>query len=246
VVVQEALKEYVGTLLSDGYRVYDTYAKAADRIVHAQCWSHARRRYEEAESSDPKRVQEILERIAEIYAAEALMRAKNLSPEKALAYRAEHVRPLVDRFFERLREMATEAIFLPSDPFIRAVGYSVSREKALRVFLDNPGVPMDTNHLERAIRPIAMGRRAWLFCWTEVGAKYVGIIQSLLYTCRVQGIDPYVYLVDVLQRIDTHPAKDVDWLTPRLWKERFAKNPLRSDLDSNRWTRNPLAAHSAL
>ena len=92
-------------------------------------------------------------------------------------------------------------------------------------------MPLDTNHLERAIRPIAMGRKNWIFCWTELGAKYVGIIQSLLSTCRVQGIDPYTYLVDVLQRIDTHPAKDVAWLTPRLWKERFAENPLRSDID---------------
>ncbi len=67
-----------------------------------------------------------------------------------------------------------------------------------------------------------------------MGAKYVGIIQSLIYTCRVQGIDPYVYLVDVLQRIDTHPTKDVAQLTPRLWKEHFAANPLRSDLDRAR------------
>jgi hypothetical protein len=102
------------------------------------------------------------------------------------------------------------------------------------VFLQRPEVALDTNHLERAIRPIALGRKNWLFCWTEVGAKYVGIIQSLLATCRVQGIDPYVYLVDVLQRIDTHPAAEVASLTPRLWKGLFADNPLRSDLASKR------------
>ena len=110
----------------------------------------------------------------------------------------------------------------------------MKRERALRLFLENPDVPIDTNHLERAIRPIAMGRRAWLFCWTEVGAKYVGIIQSLIYTCRVQGTDPYVYPVDVLQRIDTHPGKDVAQLTPRLWKEHFSGNPLRSYIDRAR------------
>ena len=64
-----------------------------------------------------------------------------------------------------------------------------------------------------------------------MGAKYVGIIQSLLSTCRVHGIDPYTYLVDVLQRIDTHPAREVEWLTPRLWKERFAESPMGSDID---------------
>lgn len=64
-----------------------------------------------------------------------------------------------------------------------------------------------------------------------MGARYVGIVQSLIAWCRLQGIDPYVYFVDVLQRIDTHPAFDVYLLTPRLWKQYFAANPLRSDLD---------------
>ena len=91
----------------------------------------------------------------------------------------------------------------------------------------------DTNHLERGIRPIAMGRRAWLFCWSELGAEHVGIIQSLLSTCRLQGVDPHTYLVDVLQRIDTHPASDVIALTPRIWKARFGDDPLRSDLTAS-------------
>jgi hypothetical protein len=65
----------------------------------------------------------------------------------------------------------------------------------------------------------------------DTRACYVGIVQSLLASCRLQGVDPYVYLVDVLQRIDTHPAFDVHLLTPRLWKQHFAANPLRSDLD---------------
>jgi hypothetical protein len=107
----------------------------------------------------------------------------------------------------------------------------MAREAALRVFLEYPNVPLDTNHLEREIRAIALDRRNWLFCWTEVGAQYVGIVQSLLAACRLQGIDPYDYLVDVLQRIDTHPAFDVHLLTPRLWKQHFADTPLRSDLD---------------
>ena len=95
-------------------------------------------------------------------------------------------------------------------------------------------MPIDTNHLEREIRAIAIGRKNWMFCWTEVGAKYVGIVQSLLRTCRLQGIDPYTYLVDVLQRVESHPAREVHLLTPRLWKENFADNPLRSHIDASR------------
>ena len=97
--------------------------------------------------------------------------------------------------------------------------------------LGDPEVPIDTNHLERALRVIPMGRKNWLFCWSEVGAKHVGIIQSLLTTCRLHQVNPYTYLVDVLQRVALHPARDVEELTPRVWKERFAANHLHSDLD---------------
>jgi transposase len=136
-VVRAALKEYVGVLLTDGYRVYDLYAKATERIEHARCWSHARRQFEEAESSDPRRVEEILEGIAGIYAAEAPIRTKELSPEKILAYRSEHVRPLVEGHFEKLRTIQRDDLLLPSGPLTRAVNYSLQRERALRVFLEN-------------------------------------------------------------------------------------------------------------
>jgi hypothetical protein len=71
-----------------------------------------------------------------------------------------------------------------------------------------------------------------VFCWTELGARHVGIMQSLLATCRLHDIDPYDYLVDVLQRVGQHPASKVQELTPRRWKELFAANPLRFDLYS--------------
>jgi transposase len=126
--------------------------------------------------------------------------------------------------------MTTE-ILLPTNPFGQAAEYALKREAGLKVFLTDPDVPIDTNHLEREIRPVALGRKNWLFCWTEVGARHSGIIYSLLSSCRLQSVDPYVYLVDVWQRVDTHPALEVQLLTPRLWKEHFAAQPLGSDLD---------------
>ena len=77
-------------------------------------------------------------------------------------------------------------------------------------------------------------RKNWLFSWTELGAKHVGIMQSLIVTCRLHQIDPYDYLVDVLQRVGQHPASRVHELTPRLWKQLFAGNPLRSALHTLR------------
>ncbi|MBW4049793.1 MAG: transposase domain-containing protein, partial [Proteobacteria bacterium] len=80
------------------------------------------------------------------------------------------------------------------------------------------------------------GRKNWNFCWTELGAKQVGIVQSLIVTCRLHGIDVYTYLVDVLQRVGEHPASRVAELTPRLWKRHFAAAPLRSDLHTIGYT----------
>ena len=105
------------------------------------------------------------------------------------------------------------------------------RTNKLKVFLSNPLVPIDTNHLERALRVIPMGRKNYLFCWSELGAEQLGILQSLMVTCRLHDINPYTYLVDVLQRVALHPASHVQELTPRLWKTKFAEHFLTSDLD---------------
>ena len=75
-----------------------------------------------------------------------------------------------------------------------------------------------------------MGKKNWLFCWNEVGAEQVATIQTLLTTCKLQNVNPYHYLVDVLQRINLHPARDVVELTPRCWKDKFEAVPLLSDL----------------
>lgn len=230
-VVHEALGEWCGVLLTDGYKVYDRFTEKVRDRIHAQCWAHTRRKFEEAQDAEPQLAAIALEIIGEIYAHEARIRKANLPPEKLLEFRAIHSKPPVDRFFSWLSEMFQTQVLLPSNPFSAAASYALQREEGLRVFLQYPAVPIDTNHLERTLRPIPMGRKNWLFCWTEIGARYVGIIQSILQSCRLQGVSPYTYLVDVLQRIDSHPAIDVHLLTPRLWKENFAHNPLRSDLE---------------
>ena len=112
------------------------------------------------------------------------------------------------------------------------------RETQLRVFLTDPEVPLDTNHLEREIRPIPMGRKNWLFCWTELGAEHVGLIQSLISTCKLHDINSQTYLIDVLQRISQHPASQVIELTPRIWREQFAGEPLRCPLYQSNEARN--------
>jgi hypothetical protein len=147
-------------------------------------------------------------------------------------FEAQTIEPqaIVEAFFDWVDRQFQRQALLPSNPLTKALAYARERRVGLEVFLGDPEVQLDTNHLERALRAIPMGRRAWLFCWTELGAKHVGIVQSLIVTCRLHGIDPYTYLVDVLQRVGQHPAARVADLTPRLWKQFFADQPLRSDL----------------
>ena len=141
-----------------------------------------------------------------------------------------HAKPISDRFFAWVDEQLAAQGFLPSNPLTKALAYARERRNGLEVYLTDPEVAIDTNHLERALRAIPMGRKAWLFSWTEMGAKHVGILQSLIVTCRLHQINPYDYLVDVLQRVGQHPAARVHELTPRLWKQHFASQPLRSAL----------------
>jgi transposase len=230
-MVRKVLGEYRGVLLTDGYQAYDTYASKVNGTVQAQCWSHCRRQFLKAEALEPELTTLALDFIRRLYDEEGRLKKESLVDVRQLEERAARCKPIVDDYFAWLSKVLEERLLLPSNPFTEAAHYSLKREAQMRVFLEYPGVPIDTNHLEREIRPIALGRKNWMFCWTEIGAEYTGILQSLLATCRLQDVDPYTYLVDVLQRVDSHPAADVAKLTPRLWKEHYAADPLRADLD---------------
>lgn len=216
-------------LLTDGYGAYESYVKKT-RIKHAQCWAHSRREFFEAQGAEPQLAAEALRQIGALYEIEEEIRTAGMSDDDKRLYRLTHSKPRVDRFFDWVERQFERQGLLPSNPLTKALAYVRERRDALQVFLEDPGVPLDTNHIERALRAIPMGRRNWLFCWTEVGAKHAGIVQSLITTCRLHDIDPYTYLVDVLQRVGQHPASRVAELTPRLWKQHFAANPIRSDL----------------
>jgi transposase len=216
-------------LLSDGNDSYARYAQAVG-IEHAQCWSHNRRGYFEAKDYEPERARYALELIARLYAIEDDIRERVLTGEDKRLHRLEHSKPLTDVFFHWVEQELNADALKAKTPLTEALAYTHKRRAALELFLNDPDLPLDTNHLERGLRVIPMGRKNWMFCWTELGAEHVGIMQSLIVTCRLHGIDPYTYLVDVLQRVGVHPASRVAELTPRLWKQHFAAAPLRSAL----------------
>ena len=218
-----------GVLHTDGYSAYAWYAKQTG-IAHAQCWAHSRRGFIKAEGIEPERVAVALAHIGVLYRVEQEIRDKKLCGQDRRAWRQQHAKPAALAFFAWVEKQFEEQGLLPSSPLTKALAVVRERREGLLLYLDDPDVEIDTNSLERALRAIPMGRKNWMFCWTELGARQIGTAQSLLVTCKLHDIDPYDYLVDVLQRVGQHPASRVHELTPRMWKQRFADNPLRSPL----------------
>jgi len=231
---QNQLEGFAGTLLTDGYAAYSkTVTKLnekEDTITHATCWVHARRYFDKALLIEPIAATDAIEQIALLYKIEKHIKNNISEGADALAYRQKHSEPIVTAFFNWIYEQRQRTDLTPKNQLSKALNYVAERQIELKVFLSNPAIAMDTNHLERALRVIPMGRKNYLFCWSELGAEQLGILQSLLVTCRLQEINPYYYLVDVLQRVSMHPALKVDELTPRIWKEKFGDDFLTSDL----------------
>ncbi len=229
--IVEQLGNFDGTLVTDGFSAYEKFDKQNAALSHAQCWVHTRRYFEKAKDVEPEASAIALAYIGRLYEFERHIRDKNLSGQEKFVYRNKNSLDVVNAFFAWCYEQRQRIDLVKSNPLSVALAYTMKRQHGLKVFLSDPDVPLDTNHLERALRVIPMGRRNWLFCWTEAGAEQVGIIQSLLVSCKLHDINPYDYLIDVLQRISTHPASRVEELTPRRWKKRFATEPMRSDLE---------------
>lgn len=229
--LESLLGDFQGTLLTDGYAAYERFVANKPGVTHAQCWAHNRRGFEKALSMEPEAAGEALAIIGAMYQHEDAIREKKLSGKAMQNYRQTHIAPIVETFWQWCDQQCYRQDLTPTNPLSKALKYAMDRVGSLKVFLSDPDVAIDTNHLERGLRPIPMGKKNWLFCWTEAGAEDVATIQTLLATCRIQGVNAYEYLVDVLQRVAIHPASEVETLTPRLWKEHFSTQPLRSVVD---------------
>ncbi len=225
----EFLGEYAGTLVSNGYGAYEAYVEAREGAVrHQGCWIHTRRNFWEQKDSHPAMAGEALALIGAIYRIEDEIDGRR--PAERLIARRTRSRAAVDGFWDWCGRTLEDPALTPKHPIRKAIGYAVARRATLEVFLADPDVPPDTNRIENKLRPAKIGQRNWLFAWTELGAENIGIVNGLLATCRMQGVDPRIWLTDVLLRIDTHPANRVDELTPRWWKTLFAGNPMTSDI----------------
>ena len=217
----EVIKDNIGknckVLLSDGHSAYEKFISDNNDIKHAQCWAHVRRKFFEAKEHSPIECEKVIDLIRTLFQVEEDIK-KEETQEQILQKRRILSLPVVDELFLYLHKLWFEDL-INKDSFLgKAVFYAKEREKGLRCYIDNPGVDISNNKIENMLRPIAIGRKNWLFCWSEVGAKYAAIAYTLIQNCKLHKVNSWQYLNDVLVQIDSHPARDVHLLTPKNWK----------------------------
>jgi hypothetical protein len=205
------LAGFRGVLQVDGYGAYKVLADRGE-VRLAFCWSHVRRRfYELAQASPAPIASEALARIAALYRVEGEIRGR--SPEQRQAVRQARSRPVTDAFEPWLREKL--ALVSQKSKLAEAIRYVLSRWAGLGLFLDDGRVELDSNVVERSIRPLALTRKNALFAGSDEGAEHWAVVASLIETCKLVGVEPQTYLTDVITRIVAgHPNSRIDELLP--------------------------------
>lgn len=213
--VKALLAGYRGILQCDGYGAYKALAASGDGITLAFCWSHVRREFIElAKGKAAPVATETLQRIAALYAIEAEMRGK--PPDIRRAVRQERSRPLVEDLFVWL---SAQLARLPgSSPTAQAIRYALNHRDGLARFLEDGRIELDTNTVERAIRPICLSRKNALFASGNDGGARWAAVASLVETCKLNGADPQRYFAEVLTRlVNGWPNSRIDELMPWCW-----------------------------
>lgn len=210
----QILDGYKGELLLvDGGSEFNEVVRS--RSLHrAGCWSHLRTYFFDALRYHPVEAGQALGTIRDVFMLERAFRGMSLA--QLLDARTQHTRPLVDGFFAWVKALVPR--IRPGSMLGSAIGYAVSQEQAMRMFLDYPDLPVHNNLSELMLRQAVVGRKNWLFARSDGGAEAAATLYTLIGSCFLQGIDPHAYLVDVLKRLPDHPSSRVVDLTPRMWR----------------------------
>jgi hypothetical protein len=211
---EKTLKDFQGWLHSDKYGAYEKLAQRED-IQWCPCMAHVRRKFVEAETGDPGLRRTILRHIRHLFLLERV--AWQRTPEERLRIRREREKPILDKLTRIVKERLLASGLLPKSKFCRALHYYMDLALHFDNYLNHPDARLDNNVAERAIRPLTIGRKNWLFVGSENGGRASATILSLVQTCRNLDINPQEYLEDVLRRIMGHPASRIEELLPDRW-----------------------------
>jgi transposase len=216
--------EWSGHLVGDGYAGYRKICAERNPehpIVEVGCWAHARRKVREAAEEAPKDAVQLAGLIRMLYAVEKKARQSNggkgLEAEALRQLRHEESLPVLWHIRGLVREL--KKVHADEGAMGKALTYIRNQWRSLRQYVKNGRLPIDNNACEQAIRPVAVGRKNWLFTGSPRGGEMGAAIYSLVESCKRAGVDPYEYLRDVLVRIRVHPEDRREELVPLVWKE---------------------------
>jgi transposase len=207
------LQGWSGTLLGDDYAGYKQLM--GDKVQEAGCWAHARRKFFELHAANKSQIAEqALVQIGQLYEIER--QAQDATADERLALRQQQSQPVIDKLHAWLHEHRMK---IPEgSATAKAIDYSLRRWPALTRLLQDGRIPIDNNWIENQMRPIALGRKNWLFAGSLRAGERAGAIMSLIQSAKLNGHDPYAYLKDVMDRLPTWPNSRIDELLPHHWQ----------------------------
>ena len=208
------LGNWVGILQTDDFGGYDATYRTG-RVIEAACWAHVRRHFYDVNEAAPSPVaQEALLRITQLYAIEAEI--KDDPPERRAQVRTEQSKPLLEAFRAWLETVLPQVA--AKSAIAKAIRYALKRWEALLRYCDEGALCIDNNPVERMIRGVAIGRKNFLFVGNDAGGERAAAIYTLIETCKLNGVEPFAYLCDVLDKLPTWPHKRLSELLPFNWK----------------------------
>lgn len=214
-VVVELLRSFQGAVQSDGYGAYDIYENKKG-VLLLGCMAHARRKFEQALKDDPERAKYALKIIRDLYAIEREAQEMELSYDKIKQLREEKSYPVIKDFEKWLIENCTKV--LPKSLIGKAILYTYNIYPRLARYVLDGRYNIDNNGAENGVRPLALGRKNYMFCGNNEAAERTAIIYSLLGTCKLAGVNPTIWLTDVLNRLPGHSVLRLSELLPENWR----------------------------
>jgi len=208
---QEILKDFSGYLQTDGYTAY-TNLNNHKKITLLACMAHARRKFEHALENDPVRSKQALEMFGKLYDIERLARERNYDTDQIKQLREEKAKAVLQEMEQWLKEQAQNV--LPKSALGSAVAYTLSLWPRLVRYTQEGRFRIDNNLIENSIRPVALGRKNYLFAGSHQAAQHAAIIYSLLATCKINDVEPFQWLKNTLEVIPDYPANRLEELLP--------------------------------
>ena len=217
---RETLTNYKGYLQTDGYASYNQFDNVAD-ITTLNCWAHARRKFIDAQKFDAAKAAEVLTQIQQLYAVEKDCVESNYTPDQIKHHRQLHSTPVLKVLHEILKHQLTTC--LPKSPLGKALQYTLARWDKLNVYTRDGKLRIDNNLVENSIRPVAIGRKNYLFAGNHEAAQRSAMLYSLFATCKLHHVNPIEWLTYVFENINDHKINAINQLLPQNYAALIAK-----------------------